>query len=133
MPTIQVTLSPEELVQIVDQMPADELADFTARVLAVQARRTVAALAATEDKTLRALYAAQLPPEQQARLRSLGQKLEVEDALSANEQQELQALSEQAEQLNAERMKKVTELAALWGKPLPAVMHQLGLWRGYGE
>lgn len=130
MPTIQVTLSPDELVQIVDQMPADELADFTERVLAVKARRTAAALGAAEEEILRALYAAQLPPEKQTRLRDLGQKLEAEEVLLADERQELQALSEQAEQLNVERMKRVAELAALWGKPLPAVMHQLGLWRG---
>ena len=133
MPTIQVNLSPEELVQIVDLMPAAELADFTERVLAVEARRTAAALDASEEDTLRALYAAQLPPEKQARLRGLGQKLEAEEVLSADEQQELKSLSEQAEQLNAEGMNKVAELATLWGKPLPSVMHQLGLWRSYGE
>ena len=131
MPTIQMTLSSEDLVQIVDQMPEDELADFTERVLAMKARRTTAAMDTAEEETLRSLYAAQLPPEQHARLRDLGQKLEAEEALLADERQELQALSEQAEQLNVERMKKVAELAALWGKPLPAVMHQLGLWRGY--
>lgn len=133
MPTIQMTLSSEDLVQIVDQMAEDELADFTERVLAVKARRTTAAMDNVEEETLRSLYAAQLSPEQRARLRDLGQKLEAEEALLADERQELQALSEQAEQLNVERMKKVAELAALWGKPLPAVMHQLGLWRGYGE
>ena len=130
MPTIQMTLSSEDLVQIVDQMAEDELAEFTERVLAVKARRTTAALNTTEENTLRSLYAAQLPPEQRARLRDLGQKLEAEETLLAAERQELQALSDQAEQLNVERMKKVVELAALWGKPLPAVMHQLGLWRG---
>ena len=129
MATIQVTVSPEELLQIVDQMPADELAEFTDRVLAVKARRTAAILNATEESTLRAIYAAQLPPDQQEHLRTLGQKLETVDSLSADEQQELQTLTEQAERLNAVRIEKVAQLAALWQKPLPAVMQQLGLWR----
>lgn len=133
MPTIQVTLSSEELVQIVDQMPPEELADFAEQVLAVKARRTAAALGASEEKALRLLYAAQLSPEQQARLRALGQKLESEGELSDRERKELQSLSEQSEQLNAARLQQVSELAALWGKPLPAVMQQLGLWRSYGQ
>ena len=60
MATIQVTVSPEELMQIVDQMPADELADFTNRVLVVKAQRTAATLDATEESILGAIYAAQL-------------------------------------------------------------------------
>jgi hypothetical protein len=133
MATIQVTVSPEELLQIVDQMPADELADFTDRVLAVKARRTAATLDADEESILRAIYAAQLPPDQQKRLHTLGQKLEAADSLVADEQQELQILTEQAERLNALRMEKVAQLAVLWQKPLPAVMQQLGLWRSDDE
>lgn len=133
MATIQVTVSPEELLQIVNQMPADELADFTGRVLAVNARRTAATLDADEESLLQAIYAAQLPPDQQDRLHSLGQKLEAADSLSAHEQHELQTLTEQAESLNAVRLEKVAQLAILWQKPLPAVMKQLDLWRSNDE
>lgn len=110
-------------------MPATELADFTDSVLAVKAHRTAATLDATEESLLRAIYAAQLSPEQQQRLHTLGQKLEAEDVLAAHEQQELQTLTNQAERLNTVRIKKVAQLALLWRKPLPAVMQQLGLWR----
>ena len=127
--TLQVTVSPDELMQIVAQMPAAELADFTDRVLAVKARHTAATLDAAEDSLLRAIYAAQLPPEQQQRLRTLGQKLEAEDGLATEEQQELETLTAQAERLNAVRVEKAAQLAVLWRKPLPAVMQQLGLWR----
>ena len=133
MATIQVTVSPEELLQIVDQMPADELVDFTDRVLAVKARRTAATLDAGEESILRAVYAAQLPPDQQQRLRTLAHMLEAAEVLSADEQRELQTLTEQAEGLNAVRIEKVAQLAVLWGKPLPAVMKQLGLWRSDDE
>lgn len=121
--TLQVTVSPEELLQIVAQMSAAELADFTDRVLAVKARQTAAALDAAEESLLRAIYAAQLPPDQQQRLRTLGQKLG-----AADEQQELQTLAVQAEGPNALRIEKAAQLAALWQKLLPAVMQQLGLW-----
>lgn len=131
--TIQVTVSPEELLQLVVQMPADELADFTDRVLAVKARRTAATLDADEESLLHAIYTAQLPPDQQGRLRILGQKLEAADSLCADDQQELQTLTEQAERLNAVRMEKAAQLAVLWQKPLPAVMQQLGLWRSDDE
>lgn len=127
--TLQVTVSPEELLKIVAQMPAAELADFTDRVLAVKARQMAATLDAAEESLLRAIYAAQLAPNQQKRLHTLGQKLETEDSLVAVERQELQVLTDQAERLNAERIEKVAQLAVLWGKPLPAVMQQLGLWR----
>lgn len=121
--TLQVTISPAALLQIVAQMPAAELADFTDRVLAVKARQTAATFDTAEDSLLRAIYAAQLPPDQQQRLRTLGQKLE-----AADEQQELQTLAVQAEGLNALRIEKAAQLAALWQKSLPAVMQQLGLW-----
>ena len=127
--TLQVSVAPEELLQIVAQMPVAELADFTDRVLAVKAGRTTATLDAAEESLLRAIYAAQLPPDQQQRLRMLGQKLEMADALAADERQELQTLTDQAERLNAVRIEKVAQLAVLWRKPLPAVMKQLGLWR----
>ena len=129
--TLQVTVSPEELLQIVAQMPAAELADFTDRVLAVKARQTAATLDAAEESLLRAIYAAQLRPDQQKRLHTLGQKLEAADALAADERQELQTLADQAERLNAVRIEKAAQLAVLWRKPLPAVMKQLGLWRSY--
>lgn len=82
-----------------------------------------------EDDLLRAIYAAQLPSDKQKRLHALAQKLEAEDALATDEQREFQTLTEQAETLNAERIEKVAQLAALWGKPLTDVMKQLGLWR----
>ena len=126
--TLQVTVSPEELLQIVAQMPAAELADFTDRVLAVKARQTAATLDAAEESLLRAVYAAQLPPDQQ-RLRMLGQRLEAAGVLAADERHELQTLTDQAERLNAVRIEKVAQFAVLWGKSLPAVMKQLGLWR----
>ena len=125
--TLQVSVSPEELLKIIAQMPAAELADFTDRGLAGKARHTAATLGGTEGGLLRAIYAAQLPPDQQQRLRMLGQKLEMADALAADERQELQTLTDQAERLNAVRIEKVAQLAVLWRKPLPAVMKQLGL------
>ena len=128
--TLQVTVSSEELLQIVAQMPAAELADFTDRVLAVKARQTAATLDAAEESLLRAVYAAQLPPDQQ-RLRMLGQRLEAAGVLAADERHELQTLTDQAERLNAVRIEKVAQFAVLWGKSLPAVMKQLGLWRSY--
>jgi hypothetical protein len=124
-----VTISPEELLKIVTQMLAAELADFTDRVLAVKARQTAATLDAMEESPLRAIYAAQLSPERQQRQHAPGQKLETEDILTSAERQELQTLTEQAERFNAVRIENVAQLAALCGKLLPAVMQQFGLWR----
>jgi hypothetical protein len=94
---------------------------------------TAATADAAEESLLRTIYAAQLPLEQQQRLRTLGQKLEAEDALTADERQELQALTDQAESLNAVRIENVAQLAALRAKTLPAVMEELGLWRNDNE
>ncbi|GEM_PF-2579010 len=84
---------------------------------------------AAEESRLRAIYAAQLPPDQQQRLRTLGQNLEAADALATDVRHEFQTLTEQAEALNAVRIEKVAQLAVLRGEPLPDVMKQLGLWQ----
>lgn len=90
---------------------------------------TAATPNAAEESLLRAIDAAQLPPEQQQRLRTLGQKLEAEEGLTAEERQALQMLTDQSERFNAVRIENVAQLAVLWKKPLPAVMKQLGLRR----
>ncbi len=132
MATLQVTVSPEDLLQIVVEMPQPELDNFTAKVLVEKARRTAATLNATEEELVAAIYAAQLPPGQRERLHALGAKAE-DEKLSTNEQQELAQLVEQSEALNVVRMTKASELATLWQQPLATVVKQLGLWQSYGE
>ena len=132
MATLSLKLSPEDMLQVVQEMPLDELTRFTDKVLQVKARHMAASLTVGEERLIEEIDRLKLSPKTHQRLLALGAKLE-DEALSAAEQEELQHLSEKSEKINAQRLAKVAELATLWQKPLPEVMKQLGLWRSYAQ
>lgn len=132
MATLSLKISPEDMLQVVQEMPLDELTRFTDKVLQVKARHMAASLTVGEERLIEEIDRLKLSPKTHQRLLALGAKLE-DEALSAAEQEKLQHLSEKSEKINAQRLAKVAELATLWQKPLPEVMKQLGLWRSYAQ
>jgi len=122
MPTIQVEarISTEQLLRAVDQMPADELAAFAQRVLERRARR-VAPLLSREESALLDRANRTLPPESAARYDELVRRRQ-DDSLSEAEHAELIALSDAQEQLDADRIAALTELAGARGVALGEVM-----------
>lgn len=132
MATLSLKISPEDMLQVVQEMPLDELTRFTDKVLQVKAQHMAASLTVDEERLIQEIDKLKLSPKTHQRLLVLGAKLEDEE-LSAAEQEELQHLSEKSEKINAQRLAKVAELATLWQKPLPEVMKQLGLWRSYAQ
>jgi hypothetical protein len=67
-----------------------------------------------------------LPPELRERLALLKARLEDESITDA-EYEDLTRLSDRAEELQAERMAAMAELAKLRGVSLPELMNQLGI------
>lgn len=82
-------------------------------------------LSAQESELMR-LINQSLPAELQQRYNTLRQKRR-RTKLSRQEQQELRALTQQAEQLDVTRLQHLTQLASLRNISLPALMAQLGL------
>ena len=67
-----------------------------------------------------------LPGEQAERYRELMNRRRT-GILSADEHQELSRLTDEAERLQGERIERLAELARLRGKPLVALMEELGV------
>jgi hypothetical protein len=118
-------LSSEEILSAIERMNAAELEEFVPRVIALNASRRAPHLKPEESKLLARIEQG-LPAKLKARLGELEQKRD-EGLLSEAEAGELLSLSDQAEQLHAERLAALAELAKLRGTTLPALMDQLGI------
>jgi hypothetical protein len=127
MATLQITsqVSTDELLHSVASLPAAELEQFVARVLALRARLKAPSIPEQEAKLLSRINAG-LPAPQQQRFAELDQKRQ-DETLTANEHQELLALNDQMEQQNVERMQNLSKLAQLRQVPLTTLMQDLGI------
>jgi hypothetical protein len=127
MPTIQIEadLSPEQLLNAARQLPRREFDRFVNQVLRLRAERIAPSLSATESELLMKINQG-LPPAIQERLNELIKKRRAE-TITAKELRELKKLTDQVEKLDAERLKWLTELAALRNVPLRKLIKQLGL------
>jgi hypothetical protein len=124
MPTLQLELSPDELLKAVSQMDAAELDDFTARVLALRARRATS-LPTDEVELIRQINQG-VPSDIQKRFDQLVTRRWAE-VLTEDEYQELLALTEQIERIDADRLERIAQLAHVRGIPLREMIRQLGL------
>jgi hypothetical protein len=127
MPTLHVEtqVSPDELLQAVDQLDTADLEQFVSRVLALRARRA-APSAPPEEAALLLEINRGLPGEVRDRLRLLNEKSENE-ALTTDEHAELLGLVAQVEALEVERIENLSRLARLRGVSLTALMDELGI------
>lgn len=117
--------SPEELLTAIDQLDAAELRPFVSKVLARTARRLATHLERRESELIEKINRA-LPPEAEMRYRELIAARQAE-SLSSAELEELLALTDRAEHLQAERMEHLIDLAQMRGVPLTDLMHELGI------
>jgi hypothetical protein len=127
MPTIQIEadLSPEQLLNAARQLPRREFDRFVGQVLRLRAERIAPSLSSTESELLMKINQG-LPPAMQERLNVLIKKRRAE-TITPKELRELKKLTDQVEKLDAERLKWLTELAALRDVPLRKLIKQLGL------
>jgi hypothetical protein len=117
--------STDQIISAVDQLSLSELERVFDHVLALQAERKAPHLSPAESKLLVRINQG-LPPELRERLALLKARREDESITDA-EYEDLTRLSDHAEELHAERMAAMAELAKLRGVSLPELMHQLGI------
>jgi hypothetical protein len=117
--------STDQIISAVDQLSLSELERVFDHVLALQAERKAPHLSPAESKLLARINQG-LPPELRERLALLKARREDESITDA-EYEELTRLSDRAEELHAERMAAMAELAKLRGVSLPKLMNQLGI------
>lgn len=127
MPVIQVEarISPEQLLTAVEQLPPDELAPFVDQVLALRARRSAPHLGTDESALLRRINRG-LSPSAQQRNDELVARRQAE-TLTAEEYEELIALSDEQEMIAADRVAALADLARLRQVSLGALTETLGL------
>jgi hypothetical protein len=102
-----------------------ELEQVFAHVLALQAKRKAAHLSAAESVLLTRINRG-LPPELHERIALLRAKRE-EETITDAEYEELTRLTDRAEELHADRMAALVELAKCRGITLQVLMEQLGI------
>jgi hypothetical protein len=117
--------STDQIISAVAQLSLSELERVFDRVLALQAERKAPHLSPDESRLLVRVNQGS-PPELRKRLAILKAKREDESITDA-EYEELTRLSDRAEELHAERMVAMVELAKLRGVSLPELMNQLGI------
>jgi hypothetical protein len=127
MPTIQVEahLSPRDLLKATEQLDATELQQFVADVLGLRASRQGPRLSATETELLLVVNRG-LPEPIRVRYRDLIAKRR-ERALAPEEHDELLRLTDQVEQLEADRLAALSALAQVRQTTLTALVADLGL------
>lgn len=117
--------STDQIISAVAQLSLSELERVFDRVLALQAERKAPHLSPAESKLLVSINQG-LSPELRERLALLKAKREDESITDA-EYEELTDLSDQSEELHAERVAAMVELAKLRGVSLSELMNQLGI------
>ena len=123
--TIEAQLSPDDILSAVAQMDAPELDLFANRVLALRAARIAPSVPTEETELLRQINQ-QVPADIQKRYDALRRRRDAE-TLSKAEYSELQTLTEQIEQRDADRLQRLADLARLRQKPLRVLIAELGL------
>jgi hypothetical protein len=123
MPTIQIET--DQLLEAALQMPSDELERFVAKLVALKAGQAVPSLSEKEAGLLMEINQG-LPRVTQDRLNELIRKRQ-DEMISDVELQELKQLADKVEKLDVERLKLLTELAALRGTSVRRLIKALGL------
>ena len=118
-------LSTEQIISAMSHLSLPELEQVFNHILALQAERKAPHLSASESTLLLRINQG-LPPELRDRIAALRAKREDESITDA-EHDELTRLADKAEELHAERMAALSELAKLRGIRLPVLMDQLGI------
>lgn len=129
MPVVQVPaeLTIDHLIRAVEQLPPDELTEFTRRVIGLQTRRGIPLLVGEEEQALlSAIVGSRLPSESQRRLDELREKSR-EGTLTPEEHAELLAFVQQVEQQDVVRTQALVDLANKRGITVSELMHDLGL------
>jgi hypothetical protein len=118
-------MSREELLKAVEQLKPPDLDRFVSEVIALRAHRQAQGLTPSETELLLRINQG-LPSELRHRWDELKHKRE-DQKLTHQEHQELLRLTDVVEELQANRVQCMVELARIRNKSLPELMQELGL------
>jgi hypothetical protein len=122
---VEARLSSEDLLKAIEQLETAEIERFVERLIDLKAQRSAPSLAPRETELLVKINRG-LPADGVARYQELIQRRR-SGSLSAEEYDDLLRLSDQVEQLDAERVEALAELASLQGISLSRLMTELGI------
>jgi len=122
---IVAQVSPDKLLEAIEEMDQAELEQFVSQVIALQARRRAPGLSQDESDLLIKINQG-LPADVQTRLNELIVKRQGK-TLTSDEHDELLHLIAQSEQAEAARIEALAQLARLRGVSLTTLMHDLGV------
>lgn len=127
MPTVQIEadLSSEKLLEAAQQLTPSELDEFVEKVINLRAKRIAPSLSHTESELLLKINEG-VPEHIQKRLNELREKQRAE-ILTQEEYSELLQLINQVENIDAQRVRYLAELAQLRGKSVRTLMEELGI------
>lgn len=122
---VKAQLPTEQLLEAIGQLNQTELDEFVRQVITLRAKRQAPSLSKTETELLQRINQG-IPARVKKRAEVLIAKRQKE-TLTAQEHAELIQLTEQIEELEAERVTHLAELARLRQVPLGELLTQLGI------
>jgi hypothetical protein len=115
----------QEIFHAIEQLPSTELDDLFIQVLQLRAQRQLPTQVLTESELLRTINVT-IPSALQDRFNELVAKRQ-RITITDEELDELITITDQSEQLNAQRITALTQLAQLRNQSLPQIMKALGI------
>ncbi len=118
-------MNTQQIISTVRRMPLADLEELVDEVLTIQAERRAPHLSGEESKLMKTIQK-RLSESKQNRLREL-QAQRDEEKFSADGYAELAEITDELEEMHAERMKALLELANLRGTTVTEQMNQIGI------
>jgi hypothetical protein len=115
----------QEIFHAIEQLPSTELDDLFIQVLQLRAQRQLPTQVLTESELLKTINVT-IPSALQDRFNELVAKRQG-ITITDEELDELITITDQSEQLNAQRITALTQLAQLRNQSLPQIMKALGI------
>jgi hypothetical protein len=127
---VEAQVSADQILKAVEQMSSQELETFVTEVLKLRAQREIPSLSVSESELLVKVNQG-ISDDMQGRFNELvakRQRLTLSDEeLSDEELAELIQLTDEIEQLDAERIRHLGELGRLRGRSLSEIMQDLSI------
>lgn len=113
----------QDLLEAIEKLPQSELDNLVMSVLQLRARRSSSSIDQSDSQLL-SIINRTLP--NQSRFDELVAKRQAEE-ISQDELEELIGLTDQAEQINVDRIRALSQLAQRRQQTLPQIMETLGI------
>jgi hypothetical protein len=127
--TVKLEVTPQQLLHAVEQLPAQQLTQFTSQVVRIRAKRLLPSLSLDESQLIKAINQT-LPMHIQQKSEKLIQKRR-EELLMEAEYQMLLQLTAKSEKLQVTRAQAITDLAKLRNITVGELMRSMGISAKY--